>query len=228
MGAFARVTSGNDNPNVDDPEKPPRPSRSDVAHSVVKGALSGVPLVGGIAAELLTLAFEPPLSKRRDEWMESLWKKLKAAEAKLESLQDDPAFFTTILQATQIALRTHQEEKLEALLNAVANSAVRPAPEDDVRALFLNFIEGFTPTHLRLLRFFQSRNSADPATMDGFRSQRDITDQMVNDLSGRGLIQDTRPYAARGRLTDEPLFTFGWTVTNLGAQFLKFISAKRA
>ncbi|HTS57938.1 MAG TPA: hypothetical protein VMH03_10335, partial [Terriglobales bacterium] len=47
----------------------------------------------------------------------------------------------TVLQATQIALRTHQEEKLEALRNAVVNSTSGQVLEDDVRAVFLNLVD---------------------------------------------------------------------------------------
>jgi len=158
--------------------------------------------------------------------MQSIAERLKAVEVNLDSLRDDPAFTTTMLEASQIALRTHQEEKLEALRNAVLNTALGKAPEEDLRAIFLNFVAEFTPTHLFLLKYFENRNAADSSSVERLvssRTARSASDQFVNDLLQRGLIEDTRPYAARGRPTDEALFRLTWNVTNLGKLFLNFI-----
>jgi hypothetical protein len=89
--------------------------------SVILASISAAPIVAPSAAELLSLAIAPPLDKRRDRWLESLATRLKKCEVRLESLGEDPAVVSTILYATQAALRTHQEEKLEALRNAVSN-----------------------------------------------------------------------------------------------------------
>lgn len=206
-------------------EKAPVPRRTagDATYGIAKAVVSAIPFVGGPAAELFGLVLAPPLSKRRDEWLESVAKRLEAVEAKLDSLKDDPAFVTTMLHASQIALRTHQEQKLEALRNAVVNSAIGKGPEDDVRALFLNFVEEFTPTHLGLLRFFQDRS--DSAALQRWRDKREVTDQMVLGLARNGLLNDPRPYAARGRDFPEALITLGWTLSKLGAQFIEFISS---
>lgn len=203
----------------------PKRTPGDVAHALVKGGLSGIPIAGGLAAEFFELVLAPPLSKRRDEWMESVAKRLQDVEANVDSMRNDPAFVTTALQATQIALRTHQEEKLEALRSAVVNSAIGTAPQDDLRAVFLNLVDAFTPTHLQILKFFQNRGSLDSATLQRLRDARAVADVMVNELARGGLIEDPRPYAARGRDGGEPLVTVGWTVSNLGAQFIGFISS---
>jgi hypothetical protein len=166
-------------------------------------------------------------------WFESLAERLKAIEGKLESLADNPAFVTTVLQATQIALRTHQEEKLEALRNAVVNSTTDQGLEPDLRAVFLNFVDAFTPTHLRILKYFQNRESFDVRTalldvraVQQSRNATELTNIMVEELARNGLLEDHRPYAARGRDTGESLLTFAWTVSPLGAQFLEFISPR--
>jgi len=67
-----------------------------VLHAIAKGALSGIPIGGGVAAEMFGLVLAPPLSKRRDMWFESLAERLKAIEGKLESLADNPAFVTIL------------------------------------------------------------------------------------------------------------------------------------
>jgi len=53
------------------PDQPKR-SASDFAHGVVKAAISGIPTVGGPAAELLGMIFGPPLERRREDWLNRL------------------------------------------------------------------------------------------------------------------------------------------------------------
>lgn len=133
----------------------------------------------------------------------------------------------TVLQATQIALRTHQEEKLEALRNAVVNSTSGQVLEDDVRAVFLNLVDTFTPTHLRILKYFQDRGSFDEQIIRRLIFDATaVTNMMVEELARNGLLRDERPYAARGRDSGESLLTFGWTLSPLGTQFLQFISRR--
>lgn len=212
-----------------DSKLPKKPAALDVVYAAIKGGVSGIPIpvIPGVAAEIIGLVLAPPLAKRRDAWFESLGERLKAVEARLELLGENQAFVTTALQATQIAVRTHQEEKLDALRNAVVNSATNPGPEDDVRSMFLTLVDGFTPTHLRILKYFQDRNSLGERTVQRMiREETALTNLMVEELARDGLLRDQRPYAARGRDTGESLLTFGWTLSPLGSQFLQFISRR--
>lgn len=65
--------------------------------------------------------------------MEGVTNKLRELEEKcnikLEDLQKDEAFIDTVLYASQIAIRNSQKEKLTALHNAIANTALSQAPE---------------------------------------------------------------------------------------------------
>ena len=202
----------------------PKGTPADVAHAIVKGAISGIPVAGGVAAEFFAFVLAPPLVKRRDEWFESLARRLRELELEFDQLGENPAFVTTVMHATQVAVRTNQEEKLSALRNAVGNTALGQTPDDDLRSLFLNFIEEFTSTHLQILKLIQKRTASNLPLLQDLISRREITDQMVLALERNGLLDDQRPYAARGRNTNESLLTFNWTVSNLGEQFLAFIS----
>jgi hypothetical protein len=55
------------------------------------------------------------------------------------------------MHATQAAIRNHQKEKLEALRNAVLNSAEKNALDEDIKLMFVSLIDTFTPWHLRIL-----------------------------------------------------------------------------
>jgi hypothetical protein len=91
--------------------------------------------------------------------------------------------------------------------------------------IFLNLVDSFTPTHLKILQFFQQ---PDGAARDEFHRQRDFTDQVVRDLNNRGPIDDTRPYPVRNREGSESLVYYPWNVTSLGNQFLAFIKSPEA
>jgi hypothetical protein len=160
-----------------------------------------------IAVELFSQTFGPPLEKRRDKWLELLLEKMMALEAKVdnftfENLQQDETFITILLQAQQIAIRTHQEEKLEALRNAVINSALPLSIDENVKLLFLDFIDGFTPIHFRLMRFLSNpKQTVQEFNIDinkcdwcnilfpDFYTKTYIYDQLFKDLQSKGLIK---------------------------------------
>jgi len=114
--------------SAEDSLKPPKPTRGDALYALVKAGISAVPQLGGPASELLALVIAPPLKKRQVDWMNRVAECLKELESKvdgfnMETLRDNPLFVTAILHATTVALRNHQEEKLQALQNAVLNTA---------------------------------------------------------------------------------------------------------
>ena len=63
-----------------------------------------------------------------------------------------------MLQATQVAVRSHHVEKLKSLQNAVLNSALQIHPNEDEMLMFLNYIELFTRWHLKILLFLESKS----------------------------------------------------------------------
>ncbi len=102
----------------------PHRSPGDVAHAATKAILSAIPVIGGPSAELFAFIFAPPLERRRTEWVETISEVVEELQEKVadvipEALSQDEAFITAAIHASQIAMRNHQEEKLEALRNAV-------------------------------------------------------------------------------------------------------------
>jgi len=116
---------------ADDRLAVPAKSPGDAAHAVTRAGLSVIPLFGGPAVELFQYVLQPPLERRRERWMADVGERLKELERKglkLESLQGNEQFITAVMHATHIALRTHQAAKLQALQNAIVNSAAGQAP----------------------------------------------------------------------------------------------------
>jgi hypothetical protein len=158
---------------------------------------------------------------------------------KIENLANNEMFITTFTCALTIAIRNHQEEKIEALRNAVLNTAlINSTEEEDLHLMFLNFVDAFTPWHIRILVFFNNpkeycqKNGINVSSLvagpqssvleQAFRSlTQDFYDQITRDLNDRGLAFDV---ASLHALTEE---LFGPRTTPMGKRFLEFISAPR-
>jgi hypothetical protein len=221
--------------------EPPKPSTADAVHQLVKAALSAVPIVGGPAAELLAALIAPPIERRRQEWMESIGRGLADLRSRdlvaLEALADNQVFLDTVLQASQVAIRTADVDKRAALRNAVLNAALPNPPEESLQTMFLSLIDQFTPWHLRILKLFQ--DPASWAAKDGARmgsvhmagvvnvlersfpelvNRRTFYDQVWADLYQRGLVNTNSLHTKMTRegLADQ-------RTTDLGNQFLRFI-----
>jgi len=227
-------------------DKRGRPKRSggDFVHSLVKAGLAGIPSLGGSTAEIFSLIIVPPLSKRRDEWVESIAEGLNLLEEKvegfkIEELANNDVFITTVAHATQAAIRNHQEEKLEALRNAVLNAALGNAPEEDMWLMFLDYVDSLTPWHLAILKFFDNPKewgqkhgvsfsnyhigSPSKILEEAFKDLRDkseLYDLFVKDLFSRGLMNTE---SLRTTMTESGIFTS--RTTYIGQQFIKFITS---
>ena len=168
----------------------------------------------------------PLLAQRRDAWFEELRAQRSELSRRvngltIQALARNEQFVSATLQAVPVALRTNQQEKREALRNAVLNVAAGNAPGQDLQSIFLNLVDECTPTHLQVLRLFEHSDAAVRTRLAG---QRGLTDQVVLDLNRRGLVTDPRPYVAQNRPSGFALVTLPWELTSLGGSFLRFIS----
>lgn len=172
------------------PIEAPNASKGDLVHALAKAGLSAIPILGGPAAELFQLVIQPPLERRRSEWMAAIGEKLQELEdrgARLEDLAKNEEFISAVMHASNIALRTHQQEKLEALRNAVLNVAVGQAPDDALQHMFFRWIESLSPLHLRVLKLFQAPTSQLGLSMSGLNS---VLEHNMPELRGKRHIYD--------------------------------------
>lgn len=225
-----------------DISKKPKQGAEDALHTIARASISTIPVIGGPIKELFSSIVRPPIAKRTEEWIESIARELQALESKvsglkLENLKENESFITAVTHATTIAIRTHQEEKLDALHNAVLNSAVASDPNDDLQHMFLDFIDTFTPSHIKILKFFDNPRAWFQKNEIGFGNfaagppsailerafpdlKRDFYDQLARDLSSRGLMQNG--VSLHTMTTAEGMFSR--RTTAMGQMFLKYIS----
>ena len=122
--------------------EPPTAGAGDKAYSLVRAAVGSIPLVGNAAVELLSAVVSPPLERRRLRWMEEIANTLRtldeSRQIRLSDLQANETFVTTLVQASDFAVRNHQSEKIQALRNAVVNSALGVNIDNDLQLTFID------------------------------------------------------------------------------------------
>ena len=210
----------------------PKKSSGDYAHSIAKAGLSSITIIGGAAVELFQNVIQPPLEKRRNEWMRQVGEKLQDIEKKgqkLEDLQNNEVFISAVMHASQLALRTHKKEKLDALRNAVINIAKGQTPEEAIQHIYLDFVDSLTELHLRILKVIQAPSPPNREigslrwvieyNIPKLRDKREFLDLLWKDLISRDLVGgdslDAVPIGNRWR----EKYT-----TKFGDEFLNFIS----
>lgn len=227
-------------------EKSPKSKTSgDIAYQVGKAIISAVPVAGGPLQVLFENVFSAPIENRKRAWLEQLAGVIEELLRRVEGLTPEKlaaneVFITVALQASQTAIRNHQKEKLQALRNAIFNSALPNPPLEDEQMIFLRLIDQLTPWHLRILalldhpvKWMEQNSVHNPnwslggvATVieDCFpdlRGQRDTYDQIVHDLQGQGLFMQGQflhmTMTGQGMIESR--------TTNRGKRFIKFITA---
>jgi hypothetical protein len=198
-------------------DKPPKKKNvGDTAREMGKAIVSAVPVAGGPLQVLFENVFSAPIEKRKQAWLEQLAEVVTEVQQKVdgltpEKLATNEVFITVAMQASQIAIRNHQQEKLEALRNAVLNSALPNPPEEDEQIIFLRLIDQLAPWHLRILtllsgpdQWMARNNVQNPGWSAGgvstviehclpdLSGKRDIYDQIVRDLQAEGLVGQGR------------------------------------
>lgn len=228
-------------------EKPPQKTSEDIVHASVKGLVSGIPYAGGPLSVALENIFASPIERRREKWFEKLAEVVseleqRVADLSAQKLSENELFVTVTLQATQIAIRNHQEEKIKALRSAVFQAGLPDGPDEELQLMFLQFIDELSPGRLQLLallddpiQWMQRNNIQNPGwSMGGvsaviehcfphLRGKRQIYGQLVRDLQAKGLIHQGEflnlTMTGRGMVKSR--------TTEIGQKFIAYISEEK-
>lgn len=226
-------------------EEYPKKSKGDHVHTTLKAAASVVPYAGGPLSILFESIFSAPIEKRKEKWFKSLGAEIeelleRVDDLTTEILGQDEKFISISMQATQIALRNHQEEKIEALKNCVINSVIQTDIDENKAIMFTSIIDIITPLHIKLLSFLknpdifeevlQNRNNKSSSVQSSrtnysnngqiwYEYHPDLTKSefqinfIIRDLFSKGFI------STKNINTD-----YGTVITDFGREFLSFIS----
>ncbi|MBS7740575.1 MULTISPECIES: hypothetical protein [Hyphomicrobiales] len=191
----------------------------------------------------MDVAIGSPLEKRRTDWFRSLAAEVARLREQSESfdphlLAGKPEFVSAVYEATTIAMKTHHEEKLAALRNAVLNVGLGAGPSELFRGQFMHYLDRFSVSHIMMLRALHSPDSYGTmaeVTMNfqGKREDGNLQRALAAtfpELSEAGLLSQVF-----SQLRDEGLVSINMGNTNvgmrsgltgLGEAFLEFISGQ--
>jgi hypothetical protein len=229
---------------IDEVGNPPEKGKvSKLVEPAVEAALSVVPVAGGPLAVLWKQFAGAAYEKRRQAWSEEVSSAindllLRVHDLDAQLLGNNDRFLDALAYATATAVTTGQQEKIDALRNAVLNSALPSSISADRQAIFLHYIRDFTASHLKLLKlladppaWFEASDRDWPNLYAGglgsiieagipeFIGQRDLYDQLGSDLAAAGM---TNTGGFHTTMTASGL-TAG-RLTETGKAFLSFIT----
>jgi hypothetical protein len=222
----------------------PENSKEETIAAIAKGAVSIIPIVGGIVSEVGNLYLNP-IEKRKQRWVNEVTLAINEINQQFailpEQLEMDERFISFLYQTTILALKNHQKEKINSLRNALVSSANPNEIGEDVAFQFLRYIDELTPSHLHLLaclnkhigQFARFENLEQVygkfSELSSLHIDRTTFRSFLHDLDARFLIrigdlEDLPEFASKisFRVT-ESSSTKTLEVTSLGRMFLDFI-----
>jgi hypothetical protein len=214
-------------------EDPLKPHPDDELYKLLRGAAGAIPVLGSFAQEMLQGVIADPAMRRRDEAIRDILERIQHLEIAIEELKKNTNFQTSFIQASQIVLRTADQEKIDYLKNAVVNSALAEDLSDTIRHIFMQRLDTLTTLHIRLLTFLDDPSkypapqglisgglmNVIEATFPALRGQQDLTKTILNELEQMGFASGTNPNVT---MTGSGLTAR--RTTNLGHSFLEFIA----
>ena len=222
---------------------PGKSTGREIVERAVEAGLGSIPLVGAALAVTFVTALGWRMEQRRERWFTELAEAVeelgeRVDDFDLETLADNDLFVDAVVTATRTVEHTHQKEKISALRNAVLNSVAPDAPDADTQAIFLNFVDRFTPSHLRLVTlwddpptwfsshgltppeagFVGSRTATVEAGLPEMQGRKDFYLLIASELGSAGMLTaslsgSVSPTSLMDRLT-----------TDFGRQFVRFSS----
>jgi hypothetical protein len=218
----------------------PQPNELDATRSALEKVAEQVPVLGPATTHVIAQFLIPGVERRREAWFKELADDLDELKDtvtgfSIENLVDNERFVSATIQATRIALASHQQEKRQMLRNGLLRVAMGSGPGDDLEQAFLRAIEDFTPTHVKILYVLWAglRDLSNRGLWDNYSKKYAVPnygmavqllfpeindvfvmEYMMRDLSRRGFSTISNPGAS---------FPQGSIVTNMGMSFLKFV-----
>lgn len=203
-----------------------------------KVVASLVPIFGSPVIELINMLVTPKLQQRRDSWFQELGERVKKLEEEgkinYEELQKDDVFIDIVIKATEVALKTHQNEKLIALRNALLNTALNTSSIDlSLKQIFINYIDIFTIWHIKLLILFNNPKIYEQQFEHIYTSSLvEIIEGVYPELKGKDYLYKSifKDLYTKDLINTDSVSTMmtkegilSRRTTNIGFQFLQFI-----
>lgn len=184
---------------------------------------------GSLIKYLMDTVITPSLEKRRQRWFEKLAEAMEVLQEQVNNfsvpvLLENEEFTTLFIHSTNVALKTHQQEKLEQLKNAFINM-VKLDMDFEEKMRFIRAIDEFQLIHMKLLEQIEKNNFSnrsylelkDMALKQLFSNNYSLFYGTYNDLLLYGFIENDSNKSLKIEETDTVV------LSKLGENFLTFI-----
>jgi len=193
-----------------DEEDPTAETAGDKVHRLARSLIGLSPIFSGTVLEIFNALIVPPVERRKAKWMvkvsEAIAELQGKSDIKIENLAENEHFISILLHACSLAIKNHQDEKINVLKNALINSITNKDISEDLQFTFLNLINEFTPTHLKILYDIHVGFCWSPVVSfrnynvnlefsrillrecSDLKGQGDFVYQVINDLNSKNLL----------------------------------------
>ncbi|MGL4503269.1 MAG: hypothetical protein ACRCU2_29680, partial [Planktothrix sp.] len=166
---------------------------AEVNYNAKKALVNSIPSVGSLMGHFYETYLQDPLMLRIHSFLENLVQELEELKRQRNTVDfTKQEFLSAFVEARNIALQEHKQEKLEALKNVVLNSAI-PNPDDELPSKFLQWIDEFTVRHLVLLKLLARINQFTfqefSQTLPDLKDNKYLYNLALKDLDAKGLIE---------------------------------------
>lgn len=128
---------------------------NEIIEITAKTLLSAIPIGGTLITSIWDSVKSNCAKKRLLEWQNLVETRLSKLEITLEEVGSNEQFTTAIYYATEMAIKTAEQKKMEYLANAVINSLLYDIDES-VMMMFLEMVDKYTILHINILVYFQN------------------------------------------------------------------------
>ena len=195
---------------------------------------SAIPIGGTLITCIWDSIKAQSANRRMDDWKAQIEDKLKNLDLSLEDIGNNEAFTSAMMKATDIALKTAEDEKRLYLANAVRNT-IEANIEESVMMIYLDLLDKYTVWHIRILNLFHNPKAFSQVDVSNIISgsasivveqvypeiakEKNLLDKIVKDLQNDGMM-------AEGSYMHAVMTANGIVssrTTDLGNKFLQFI-----
>lgn len=207
---------------------------SEVAEITAKTLVSTIPVGGTLVTCIWDSIKANSANRRMEDWKNQVEEKLCDLRLSLDDIGNNELFASAMMKATDIAIKTAEDEKRQYLASAVKNSAMARIDES-VMMIYLDLLDKYTLWHIRILHLFRNPKAFDQVHVDGIMmgsasivveqvypeiaKEKELLDKIVKDLQNDGLMSEGSymhaDMTANGVVASR--------TTELGNNFLKYI-----
>lgn len=204
---------------------------NDIVEISAKTLLSAIPIGGELITNVWDSIKSNCAQKRLEDWQKNIEERLSHIDKTLEEIGNNENFTTAIFHATEMAIKTAENEKRAYLANAVVNS-ISCDLEESIMMMFFDMIGKYTIMHINILIYFRNPKKfiSNSNVMMGspknflyqvyptFRENDKLVDKIIRELYADGLMNTedlNSTMSVNGMLSSR--------ITELGNKFITFI-----